>query len=130
MKVWSKGLGKTELRVDCRYYLVRPDSETETVYIIGKITDPVDWEFRATLEPDDIPGLLKLGLTYPMVKLFLKNLYKYLLYLPARRKYAEAVGPDLEAHVDAAYASLMNGRPRRQRLAKQPVGVAALNPES
>ena len=116
MKVWSRGLGKTELKADCRYYMVRPDSEKDIVYIVGKITDPVEWEFRVTLEPEDIPGFMKLGLTYPMIKLVIKNLYKYIIYLSTRRKYAEAAGPDLEENVNAAYIQMMKGRERKQRL--------------
>ena len=60
MKVWSKGLGKTELLADCRYYEVAKDPESENVFIIGNITNPVNWEFRAILEPEDVPGFMKL----------------------------------------------------------------------
>lgn len=120
MKMWSRGLGRTELKMDCRYYTVKNDPESENVYIIGKITDPVNWEFRVTLEPEDIPGLVKMFMNYCVIKLTFKNLYKYVIYLFNRRKYAKAAGADLEAKVNAAYAQMMTtqqrlsrGRPRR-----------------
>ena len=130
MKVWSKGLGKTELRADCRYYLVKSGADDGTVYLIGKITDPVDWEFCVTMEPEDVAGLLKLGLTYPMLRLFMKNLYRYFVYLVSRRKYAEAIDTNLEENVDAAYARLMDGRSGRRRLSPQRAGVSTLNAHS
>jgi hypothetical protein len=120
MKMWSRGLGRTELKMDCRYYTVKNDPVGENVYIIGKITDPVNWEFRVTLEPEDIPGLVKMFMNYCVIKLTFKNLYKYFIYLFNRSKYVKAAGADLEAKVDAAYSQMMTtrqppsrGRPRR-----------------
>ncbi|MBC2717082.1 MAG: hypothetical protein HF978_17395 [Desulfobacteraceae bacterium] len=116
MKLWSRGLGKTELKMDFRYYQVKRDPAGDNVYIIGKITDPVNWEFRITLEPDDIPGMIKMFMNYCVVKLALKNMYKYIIYLFNRRKYAQAAGYDIEKQVDKAYSQMMTERQRPSHL--------------
>ncbi|MBU0995728.1 MAG: hypothetical protein KJ737_24810 [Proteobacteria bacterium] len=116
MKMWSRGLGTTELRMDCRYYQVKKSPDSDNVYIIGKITDPVNWEFRVTVEPTDIAGLTKLFFNFSMMKLVFKNLHRYILYLINRQKYIDASGADLEAKVDTAYEQMMNRtRPSRLR---------------
>jgi len=94
--------------MDCRYYKVNYDPQTENVYIIGTITDPVNWEFRVTLQPDDIPGMMKLFFHTCVIKLLLKNFYKYIVYWLDRRKFAEAAGYNLEEKVDAAYRLMMS----------------------
>jgi hypothetical protein len=116
MKLWSRGLGKTELKMDFRYYQVRNDPSSENVFIIGKITDPVTWEFRITIGPEDIPGLIKMFMNYGVIKLALKNLYKYITYLFNRRKYEEAAGHDIEKQVNDAYSQMMNERKRPTHL--------------
>ncbi|MBW1892317.1 MAG: hypothetical protein JRF40_08255 [Deltaproteobacteria bacterium] len=118
MKLWSRGLGKTELKMDCRYYTVKSDPGGDNVYIVGKITDPVNWEFRVTLEPEDIPGFIKMFMNYCIIKLTLKNMYKYIIYLFNKRKYAEAAGYDIEEKVDEAYMQMMNGRQRPSHLSR------------
>jgi hypothetical protein len=94
--------------MDCRYYKVKNEPMTDNVYIIGTITDPVNWEFRVTLQPDDIPGMMKLFFNVCVMKLVIKNFYKYFIYLLNRRKYAEAAGYNIEEKVDAAYRQMMN----------------------
>ncbi|MFO7558255.1 MAG: hypothetical protein R6X10_05450 [Desulfobacterales bacterium] len=108
MKLWSRGLGRTELTMDCRYYTVKCDPLKDDVYIIGTITDPVNWEFRVTLQPDDIPGMMKLFFHTGVIKLVLKNFYKYFIYLLNRRKFAESAGYNIEEKVDAAYRQMMS----------------------
>ena len=128
MKMWSRGLGRTELKMDCRYYKVKSDPSGETVFIIGKITDPVNWEFKVTLEPEDIPGLMKMFFNTCVIKLTVKNMYKYILYFLNRRKYEETAGYDIEERVSAAYASMMNnGRAdgSRRRLKRASVNQTA-----
>jgi len=102
--------------MDCRYYKVKSDPAGDNIHIVGKITDPVNWEFRVTLEPDDIPGLIKMFMNYCIIKLTVKNMYKYILYLFSRRKYAEAAGYDIEATVDNAYMQMMTERKRPSHL--------------
>lgn len=116
MKLWSRGLGKTELEMDFRYYQVKSNVASENVYIIGKITDPVNWEFRITLGPEDIPGLIKMFMNFGVIKLALKNMYKYIIYLFNKRKYAQAAGYDIEKQVDKAYSQMMNERQRPSHL--------------
>jgi hypothetical protein len=116
MKLWSRGLGKTELNMDFRYYQVKRDTAVDNVYIIGKITDPVNWEFRITLGPEDIPGLIKMFMNYCVIRLTLKNIYKYIIYLFNRRKYQEAAGFDIENQVNEAYLQMMNERKRPSHL--------------
>ena len=108
MRLWSRGLGRTELTMDCRYYKVKKDPLTENVYIIGTITDPVNWEFRVTLQPEDIPGMMKLFFHTCVIKLLFKNFYKYFIYWMNRHKFAEAAGFNLEEKVDAAYRQMMS----------------------
>ena len=110
MKLWSRGLGRTELNMDFRYYMAKGDPETEDVLIIGNITDPVQWEFKITLGPEDIPGMTKIFFNFCVIKLVIKNLYKYVIYLFNRRKYVEAAGANLEEKVEAAYVQMMRGR--------------------
>ena len=45
MKLWSRGLGKTEINMDLRYYKLVKDEETGGVTIIGNMQSPVTWEF-------------------------------------------------------------------------------------
>lgn len=116
MKLWSRGLGKTELKMDFRYYQVKNDPASENVYIIGKITDPVNWEFRITIGPEDIPGLIKMFMNYCVITLALKNVYKYVLYLFNRKKYREAAGANIEKQVNDAYSQMMNERQRPSHL--------------
>ncbi|MFC1889155.1 hypothetical protein ACFL4G_05305 [Thermodesulfobacteriota bacterium] len=112
MKLWSRGLGTTELRMDCRYYTVKGNPGDDSIRIMGKITDPVSWEFRITLEPDDIPGMMKMFFHACVIRLALKNLYKYVIYLIDRRKYLDPAEEDIEEKVDRAYAEMMSGRQR------------------
>jgi len=108
MRLWSRGLGRTELTMDCRYYKVKHDPQTNNVYIIGTITDPVNWEFRVTLQPEDIPGMMKLFFHTCVIKLLLRNFYKYFGYWLNRREFAEAAGHNLEEKVDSAYRQMMS----------------------
>jgi hypothetical protein len=113
MKLWSRGLGKTELKMDFKYYKVVSEKTSEDVYIIGKITDPVDWEFKITMGPDDIAGLTKIFFNWCVIKLVFKHLYKYLLYLIRRKHYENEIEHDIEIKVNQAYSSMMKGRQRR-----------------
>jgi len=75
MKIWSKGLGKMELVMDFeKIYVEREETdEGEQIYIKGKITDPVIWDFRITMTEDDIPGLLNVALDKKILAMFLKR---------------------------------------------------------
>jgi len=59
MKLWSRGLGKQELKMDFMKYDVRRDGQE--VIISGRITDPVNWEFWIRFDEDDVPGLIRVA---------------------------------------------------------------------
>jgi hypothetical protein len=65
MKVWSKGLGKTELVLDFDGYTVEWNDKDaqQQIHIKGVIRDPVVWDFRITVTKEDLPGLLRLALS-------------------------------------------------------------------
>ena len=112
MKLWSRGLGRTEVSMDFRYYKVVKDKETGNVCIIGNMRDPVNWEFRIVMEPDDIPGFMKMAFNLSIIWLVIKNAFKYIFYFFNRKTYEEE--GDLEEKVMNAYDTLMRrSRPGR-----------------
>ena len=114
MKLWSRGLGTTELKMDFRYYKITKDPDSGNVLVSGTITDPVNWEFRITMEPEDIPGFMKVFFNISLLKLALKNAYRYVGYLFTRKKYAGSGDVDIEEKVNIAYEQMM----RRSRSAR------------
>ena len=100
MKVWSRGLGKTELKVDLRYFEATKDPNSDNVFIIGNITDPVNWEFKATLEPIDVAGFIKFAFKLSVIKLVLMNIYRYIVYLFKRNQYQYEDHAKLEEPLD------------------------------
>ena len=113
MKMWSRGLGKRELVMDCREYVVKKDPDSDNIMIFGQITDPVHWEFKITVGPDDIPGVIKLFLHFCVIKLTLMNMFQYVTYLFNRKKYAPP--ENIVEKVDTAFNSMMNKRARPTR---------------
>lgn len=65
MKLWSRGLGKQELKMNFMDYDVR--REGQEVIISGRITDPVNWEFWIRFGEDDVPGLIRVAKNPSMV---------------------------------------------------------------
>ncbi len=59
MKLWSRGLGKQELKMNLMNYDVRRDGQE--VVISGRIVDPVNWEFWIRFDEDDVPGLIRVA---------------------------------------------------------------------
>ncbi len=59
MKLWSRGLGKQELKMDFMKYDVHRDGQE--VVVSGRITDPVNWEFWIRFDEDDVPGLIRVA---------------------------------------------------------------------
>ncbi len=59
MKLWSRGLGKQELKMNLMNYDVRRDGQE--VVISGRIVDPVNWEFWIRFDEDDVPGLVRVA---------------------------------------------------------------------
>ncbi len=108
MKLWSRGLGRTEIDMDFRYYKVTKDKETGNICIIGNMHDPVNWEFRIMMEPDDLPGLVKVLLNGSVILYVIKNFFRCFIYLFNRKKYKEE--GDLEQKVMNAYKKLTAAR--------------------
>ena len=59
MKLWSRGLGKQELKMNFMDYDVR--REGQEVVISGRITDPVNWDFWIRFDDNDVPGLVRVA---------------------------------------------------------------------
>ncbi len=118
MKLWSRGLGRTEVSMDFRYYKVTTDKETGNVCIVGNMREPVNWEFRIVMEPDDIPGFMKMAFNWPLIWLVIKNCFRYVTYFFNRKLYIEE-GEDMEVKVMKAYNTLMRrSRPGRKAAGK------------
>lgn len=103
MKMWTKGLGRTEMEMDFRNYEVTTD-DGGNICIMGTIKDPVDWEFKSTLTPEDVPGLLKMVFNYSVLKLVAKNLHRYVGYLFNKNKYKSS--DDMVDQVNTAYDNM------------------------
>jgi hypothetical protein len=61
VKLQSKGLGSKELVLDFREYDI--SREGDDVVISGTIREPVTWNFSIRIRQDDIPGMLRVGLS-------------------------------------------------------------------
>ncbi len=112
MKLWSRGLGRTEVDMDFRYYEVTRDKESGNVCIVGNMRSPVNWEFRIMLESEDLPGFMKMLFNWSMIGYVIKNIYKYIPYLLTRKKFKEE--GDMEEKVMKAYETLVTARPGRR----------------
>ena len=93
MRMWSEGLGKMELVIDfCQYGVVQEDHDT---VIKGITNEPVEWEFTARFNGDDIPGLLNMLFKRETLTFVLKNvkvLFRFVFEkLFMRRKYREVL---------------------------------------
>ncbi|MCP4199820.1 MAG: hypothetical protein GY762_21965 [Proteobacteria bacterium] len=115
MKLWSRGLGKTEIDMDLRYYKIVEDAETGGLTMIGNMQSPVTWEFTIKLEPDDIAGVIKLALNVPLLKFAAKNLYRYPLYLKNRKDFVLEDDEHLEERVMAVYKKMTTPNPDRKK---------------
>ena len=114
MKLWSKGLGRTEVTMDFRHYKVVKDPETKGVAIVGNMQDPVTWEFRILMQPEDVAGFMKMFFSFSMFLFVLRNLFQYFVYLFNRKKYMAPDHDKLEDKIMASYENVMN-RSRRRR---------------
>lgn len=96
--------------MDFRYYKTIRNPDSDDLYIIGSMQEPVDWEFRITLGPEDVPGLIKVFFHPAALKLIIKNLHRYFTYLLHREKFVSRGSQDLEEKVNHAYEQVMYGR--------------------
>ena len=86
------------------------DPVTKNILIIGSMQEPVTWEFKVTLQPEDIGGVMKAVFNTSMKWFIIKNLPQYLIYL-AKRK--ELRLEDIDSKVNNAYDQVMNNHSRR-----------------
>ena len=119
MKLWSRGLGRTEVTMDFRYYKVIKDKKNGDVVIIGNMQDPVTWEFTMKMEPDDIAGIMKILFSFSMLAFVFKNAFRYIKYLFNRKKFTLEDDEDLETKVLGTYEKMMSNKPRKKRRAKR-----------
>jgi len=75
MKLWSKGLGRMTLTMDFNNYYA--ESESGILYVKGKITDPVYWNFVITISKEDIPGLANILFKPLLLKYLAVNIVKF-----------------------------------------------------
>ena len=120
MQVWSRGLGRTELSMNPALCQVKADPETGEVIVYGNVTEPVNWEFKGIITPEDVPGFIRLAFSFCMLKLIFLNLYRYGVYLFKRltgRVEEKAEDTDiLVDKVNVAYEQVMRPRTRTQRV--------------
>ncbi len=113
MKLWSRGLGKTEVYMDFRQYQSLKDPVNGNIIIVGNMQEPVTWEFKITLQPEDIAGVMKLLFNFDTLKFIMKNLYQYLIYLVNRQQY-KSQESSLE-NVNRAYEQVTGGGRNRRK---------------
>jgi len=119
MKVWSRGLGRTELSMNPALCQAKEDPDSDGVIIYGNVTEPVNWEFKGVITPEDIPGLFRLVLSFCVLKLIFLNIYRYGVYLFKRLTNNIEEAPDTDILVDkvnVAYDQIMRPRTRSERL--------------
>jgi hypothetical protein len=111
MKLWSRGLGKQQLKMDFMRYEITQDGDE--IVISGRITEPVNWDFWIRFDEDDVPGLIRVAKNRKLVRMvlrrYLKKIGRILLFW-RRRKPEEAVEPE---------------KPKEPEKAKEPRVVAA-----
>ena len=73
MKVWSKGLGKQALNTD--WFKTDVEREGNVLLAKGIVRDKgIIWDCQFTFTKEDIPGILRMLLSGPVVSLFAKNI--------------------------------------------------------
>jgi hypothetical protein len=86
MRIWSRGLGKRELVMDLTKCEIAREGDR---YILkGTVVEPVNWEFRITMEPEDVPGLIRTGASPGFIVIGLKWLWRTLAAPFSRDKEA------------------------------------------
>ncbi len=125
MKLWSRGLGKTEINMDLRYYKLVKDAETGGVTIIGNMQSPVTWEFTIKLEPEDIAGIVGLALNPPLWSFVAKNLMQVPLYLKNRSEFVLEDAETLEARIMDVYKKMTSPNPDRKKRGKRRAAAKA-----
>lgn len=73
MKVWSRGLGKQALFAD--WFKTDLSVEGSSLIAKGIVRDKgIIWDCQFTFTKGDIPGLLHMLLSFPVFRLFVRNI--------------------------------------------------------
>jgi len=100
--------------MDFRHYKTLKDPDSGNMMIIGSMQEPVNWEFKVIMQPEDIGGIMKCMFNLPMLLFIFKNLHQYLLYLFKRKRFAASEAGIVEK-VNTAYDQVMKGQNHRER---------------
>lgn len=97
MKLWSRGLGKQELKMDFMRYAIT--KEGPEVVISGRITDPVNWDFWIRFSEDDVPGLVRVATNRKIIGLVARRWFKKIFFFRKifsfwRRRHREATAEE------------------------------------
>jgi len=87
MKLWSRGLGKQELKMDFMRYEISRDGQE--IVISGRITDPVNWEFWIRFDEEDVPGLVRVATNRSVLGMVLGHWFKKLIPFRGRQRAEE-----------------------------------------
>jgi hypothetical protein len=92
MRVWSRGLGKQSLYAD--WFKSDLKVEGRTLVAEGIVRDKgIIWDCKFFFEKEDVPGLLHMLFSGPVVKHFLKN-FKYVLSFFYQRIIKRSAGKE------------------------------------
>lgn len=108
MKMWSKGLGRTELAMNPERCRIAKDPGSENLIVYGNVADPVDWEFKITICPEDFPGFIRMLLRYTVIKHFLRHIIRTTLSLLGFGRSLGVPEENLIDKVNLAYEQIMN----------------------
>lgn len=87
MKLWSRGLGRQELKLDfMRYEISR---EGDEIVISGRITEPVNWEFWIRFDEEDVPGLVRVATNRSVLGMVLGHWFKKIIPFRGRQRAEE-----------------------------------------
>src|SRR3972149_9724336 len=71
MKLWSRGLGKQQLKMDFMQYEIT--QEGEEIVIAGRIVEPVNWDFWIRFDENDVPGLIRVAKNRKLIRMVLRR---------------------------------------------------------
>jgi len=104
MKLWSRGLGKQELKMDFMRYAI--SKEGQEIVISGRITDPVNWDFWIRFDEDDVPGLVRVATNRRVIGLvarrWLKKIFSFRRHRPAEATAEEPLSAPAESGVSTS----------------------------
>jgi len=92
MRVWSRGLGKQALFTD--WFKTDLESDGRSLKAKGIVRDKgIIWDCQFTFTKDDIPGLLHMLLSGPVLRQFTKNV-KFMLSFFYQRLIKRSAGKE------------------------------------